>query len=680
MWKTMAAIPVCAALVWAQDWQREVRALRPADASAQASVVLDELEQRARRALEAIPHARTREQADAARAGLRGKLRASLGFERFAWPPDLQPRVVGTLRRPGYRLEKIVYQALPGMPVPAHFYVPDNLAAPAPAVLHYTGHWWEEGMADADIQSFCAGMARLGFVVLVFDTFGQGERGASSRDHRRVEALPVGISQQGFAEYETRCALQYLISRPEVDPQRIGITGASGGGYNTWITSALDGRIACAVPVVGTSEFYEQLHDARPGDFWSHAGEHCHFVPGLLRYANNHELLAMVAPKPLLIVAASKDSSFPLAGNEQIYAYGRELYGSYGAPEKIGFFVDTSSGHGYQQKKREAAYGWFLRWLQHRGDGRPFAEPPIKSMLFDAAELRCFPPGGNLAAGPGMMAAVKRIADAVQPAGEIPRWRVPARQATFSALQRFTVHSEGLDIPGFYVRAASERGVALAVDDSGKEALTVDPVVAHLLSAGWSVCGVDPRGIGELEVMQKGWLGAVSLLLGDDYVGLQARDLARAAALFAGKPVAIYARGPNAALAATYLVPNQERLAWFILRDGFLSLRHLIDRPESMPASFRLRAADRNRTLWFDRELPLPYCPFDALRRFDLPQLLAATAARGIVVNPIDGDWKRMPAAQARQLISARHIVVTEDNPERAIIEALRGAAATTTP
>ena len=95
------------------------------------------------------------------------------------------------------------------------------------------------------------------------------------------------------------------------------MTGASGGGYNTWITAALDDRIAAAVPVVGTSEFGEQIRVCRPLD-WYHAAEHCHFVPGLIRYANNHELLAMAAPKPVLIIAAARDQSFPVAGVREV--------------------------------------------------------------------------------------------------------------------------------------------------------------------------------------------------------------------------------------------------------------------------------------------------------------------------------------------------------------------------
>ena len=193
--------------------------------------------------------------------------------------------------------------------------------------------------------------------------------------------------------------------------------------------------------------------------------------------------------------------------------------------------------------------------------------------------------------------------------------------------------------------------MVLALDDDGKESLASDRALGQFLDAGWSVCGVDPRGIGEMAVLQKGWLAVVNLLLGDNLIALQAHDVARAGAVFRGKPIAVYARGNNAALAATYLIPNQEGLQWYILRDGFVSFRQFIERPKSLEASYRLRGAD-GRNMWFDREIPLAYFPFDALRWFDLPQLLSASAARGLVLNPINGDWESM---------------TVEDNVEEAI-------------
>src|SRR5262249_44320699 len=149
---------------------------------------------------------------------------------------------------------------------------------------------------------------------------------------------------------------------------------------------------------------------------WYHAAEHCHFVPGLIRFANNHELLAMAAPKPVLIIAASEDQSFPVAGVREVAAYGRTLYESYRAGETIGLVVDDERGRGIQRRRREAACGWFLRWLMGRGDGGPHPEPPTATEPSDAEELRCFPPGRNEPAGPAMIEAVRRLARGLPPA------------------------------------------------------------------------------------------------------------------------------------------------------------------------------------------------------------------------------------------------------------------------
>ena len=110
----------------------------------------------------------------------------------------------------GYRIEKLVYETLPGVEVPAHLYLPEPCKPPCAAILFYNGHWWADSKTRPDFQAFCINAAQLGFVVLSFDPFGQGERGVSTRDHRRTELLLVGIAQQGLAEFETQCALDYL--------------------------------------------------------------------------------------------------------------------------------------------------------------------------------------------------------------------------------------------------------------------------------------------------------------------------------------------------------------------------------------------------------------------------------------------------------------------------------------
>lgn len=293
-----------------------------------------------------------------------------------------------------------------------------------------------------------------------------------------------------------------------------------------------------AVPVVGTSEFAEQIHVCRPLD-WYHAAEHCHFVPGLIRYANNHELLAMSAPKPVMIIAAKEDESFPLAGVRKVAAYGRALYESYRASDKFSLVVDQLEGHGYQQVKREAAYGWFLRWLSMRGDGRPYPEPSTETQPSDSDELRSFPPGRNEPAGPAMIDGVRLLVRDLPPSppridldavlGKVPEFPPARVRVTSARLQRLLFPSEaGLDVPGFLLRPAGQvRGLVVALDDRGKEVLASDTVVQKAHASGWAVCGIDPRGIGESAVDKTGWAFAVSLLLGENFVGRQAWDIGR---------------------------------------------------------------------------------------------------------------------------------------------------------
>jgi hypothetical protein len=262
----------------------------------------------------------------------------------------------------------------------------------------------------------------------------------------------------------------------------------------------------------------------------------------------------------------------------------------------------------------------------------------------------------------------------------------PARVKVSDArLQRLLIPSEGgLEIPAFLLRPKGEvQGVVVAVDDRGKEALALDPIVQTARLRGWAVCGVDPLGIGESATDKTGWVFAVSLLLGENFVGRQAWDIGRVLAAllapgaFPGKPVALYARGPNACLAATYVIahasnPRQTALRWYLLRDGFLSYRSFLDRPLSLHASYRLLLKDRHRTTAFDREIPAAFFPFSALRWFDLPDLLTASQAEGLIVNPLNGDWERLPQAVAQGLHPARIRIALAAEPGEEVEEFLQ--------
>jgi hypothetical protein len=372
------------------------------------------------------------------------------------------------------------------------------------------------------------------------------------------------------------------------------------------------------------------------------------------------------------------------------------LYQSYGIPDHIGFYEDSSAAHGYQVKKREAAYGWFLRWLMDKGDGRPVPEPPTTTLPPDAQALRCFPPGGNQAAGPAMVSVVREDARYLPPKSPRIRltdvlgpWPSPVSsnlEIRTDQVQRLIIPSESdLSIPAVLARPSQKaRGMVIAIDDRGKEAVFADAAIQDALRAGWAVLAVDPRGIGEMATSKPTWTFAVSLLQGENMVWRQTWDVVRAAQAVMSVPalniqsVGLYARGTDSTLAATYLLgwsaqAKDLKLEWFLLRDGFLSYHSFLDRPESMPRSYQLWSSDSDRAKPLDHEIPWIYFAFDALDSFDLPNLLAAPKIPGLIVNPIDGDWKRMTEADSRKLVSGKPQVVSEDSPEPAIRRFLAG-------
>jgi dienelactone hydrolase len=668
-----------------EDWEGEARRLKTADTAASEQAVYQNLIARMKATLDAVPRARTRAEADAARPRLQQELKHSLGYEKLPVSPDLHARITGTVRKNGYRIENVVYEGLPGEWIPANLYLPDPLNGRAPGILFYNGHWYPDSKARPDAQAFCINMAKFGFVVLNFETYGQGERGLSSRDHRRAEGLPAGIAQQGYAVYDTQTGLRYLLSRPEVDAQRIGMTGASGGGFDTWMNVALDDRIKVAVPVVGTCDLGEQSA-ARLGIDWD-PKDQCHYVPGLYRYANNHELLAMAAPKPILIVSATADKSFPVNGVRDVVEYGRRLYASYRLADHFAYSEDSVEAHGYQIRKREAAYGWFLRWLMNKGNGSPAPEPSTETPPFDSPQLHAFSPGDQRGAGPAMVAAARHIAldlpprparlklDAVLGAWPSPLPWTP--QLTSTRLQRLVIPSEpGLQIPAYLLRpTGTPQGVLIAIDDRGKEAALSNAAIRQSLESGWAVLGVDPRAIGESKTSKNTWLFAVSLMQGENLVWRQAWDVLRAVdglrqvPEFRSLSVALAARGQDAALIATYLVAywaeaGRPKMSWFVIRDGFLTYRDFIDRPKSLLASYELLTEDNYRQKTLDREIPGNFIPFDALDYFDIPQLLTASSVRGLVVNPINGDWTTKPSNQVRALLGDKLAFLCQDSPD----------------
>ena len=317
----------------------------------------------------------------------RRRLRRSLGLSRFPARDALDARIVGITDRGPYTIERLVFTSRPGFLVPALVYAPTGNARPLPAVVYAVGHWMRHGKAEKPIQAFCAGLAQLGFVVLVMDPIGQGEREARFEDHGHLALLPLGLAQEGLMVWEHMRAIDYLLTRSDVDGARIGITGASGGGLTTMFTAAIDERVRAAASVCFVTSYRRFLRAMRGLD-WNGVGDLCNQVPGVIADLEMAGVAGLIWPRPLMIINGLQDPQFPVEGAREVVAHLRPLY-QRGQPAALRLHV-ADAGHGYDGAMREAAYGWFSRWLNREGDGSPIAEPTAPILPERSPVLRCF--------------------------------------------------------------------------------------------------------------------------------------------------------------------------------------------------------------------------------------------------------------------------------------------------
>jgi dienelactone hydrolase len=298
----------------------------------------------------------------------------------------LEPKDLGVLKREGFRIEKLTFQSRPDVWVTANAYVPDPLPTKkVPAVLCVHGHWsWAR--IDPNVTARCVGLAKLGFFVLAVDAFGSGERYTKPAPGTYHGGLygstlwPTGQTLLGMQVYDNRRAVDYLCTRPEVDADRLGVTGASGGGNQTMYAGALDERFKAAVPVCSVGTYQSYLHSACCV---------CEVLPTALTMAEEGDVLALVAPRALMVVNASKDNiNFSIGEAQKSIARARKVFDLYKVDGNLKH-ATFESPHAYNQPMREAMYGWMTLWLKGEGDGKPIAEP--KFTPEKPGDLRCYP-------------------------------------------------------------------------------------------------------------------------------------------------------------------------------------------------------------------------------------------------------------------------------------------------
>jgi dienelactone hydrolase len=306
----------------------------------------------------------TRADAEAYVRTIRGNIRESFGPPPQKTP--LNPRVTRVVERDAYRIENVLFESRPGFLVTANLYIPKARRFPLPGVVASCGHS-VNGKAIETYQAFCQGLARLGYVVLIFDPIGQGERmqyvdanwkptrgtGTAEHNYAGIQQVLVDEHLCMWRAWDGIRALDYLTSRDEVDVRHVGITGNSGGGTMTTWLCGLDERWTMAAPSCFVTEFRRNMENELGADM-----EQC--PPKALALGLDHEdFLAALAPKPVIILAKEKDY-FDARGNEAAYHRLKRLYRLLGAEDNIAYFVGPTY-HGYSQENREAMYRWFNR-------------------------------------------------------------------------------------------------------------------------------------------------------------------------------------------------------------------------------------------------------------------------------------------------------------------------------
>ena len=327
------------------------------------------------------------------RATYREQLLEMLGLSPLPERTDLKPVVTGRVEHAEFTVEKLHFQSLPGLYVTANLWVPRNLGGKkAPAILYACGHAVvKDGQLSlgnkTGYQHHGAWFARHGYVCLAIDTIQLGELEGVHHGTRRFGMYwwnSRGYTPAGVEAWNGMRAIDYLQSRPEVDPARIGMTGRSGGGAYTWYTAALDERIRVAVPVAGITDLRNHVID---GTVKGHCD--CMFMVNTHRW-DYGQLAALIAPRPLLIANSDKDPIFPLDGVVRIHSAVARIYALHKASERLGLLI-TEGPHKDTQDLQVPSFRWFNRFLKNE-------EPLITTAaekLFEPRELRVLPPGGN---------------------------------------------------------------------------------------------------------------------------------------------------------------------------------------------------------------------------------------------------------------------------------------------
>ncbi|MGA8595913.1 MAG: acetylxylan esterase [Bryobacteraceae bacterium] len=607
----------------------------------------------------------------------------------------LNPRITGQFDRPGYRLQKLVYESQPQLFVSANLYIPTTGRAPYPGVLFQMGHYYS-GKAYASYQKCCQGLARLGHIVLAFDPMGQGERigypdrsGTNTRlssvdeEHSLPgrQLLLLGDSASRFQVWDAIRSLDYLASHPMVDPTRLASTGQSGGGTLTMLLACADERLSAAAVSSGNTEDVACAAFNPPGS--TDDAEQNFIGSGLVGF-DRWDLLYPIAPKPLLLQVSAHDffgtySPRYLEDGREQYERLAKVYGLLGHPDHLGW-NSTPLPHALTYSLRLGIYNWFERWLL-RSDRTITDEPPVApepdavlwagatgNVTRDFASLRVFD-------------FVKRKAASLRPAPPQTTWmkalsiQLPNRDYRLRSLAEVAFPGVRVTaaevnsapevwIPGWWfvpAKTSSERPPLLVLDDRGRNADAHEDGVLHRTTrSGRRLLAVDVRGIGdnrpEVGRGNPGYtiphdseedFAWASLILGHSLLAQRIDDILAATRAVqnelppGNRQVALAARG-HLTVPALFAFAACPDISSIYLSGGLVSFQSVLE-----TEIYRQ---------------PLANFAWRLFANTDLPVLASQSAPRSVhLAGSVDGSDNLMPVNEVRGVYPARNVRISAE-------------------
>jgi cephalosporin-C deacetylase-like acetyl esterase len=599
-------------------------------------------------------------------------------WKMLGGPLDRTPinaRVTGIVQRTGYRIEKVTFESRPRLYVTANLYVPAGTGR-RPAILSPLGHS-TNGKAWPSYQKLFSNLARKGYIVLAYDPFGQGERieypgsgpgqsalggGTSEHEYAGRRLILLGANFGLFRAWDGIRGVDYLLTRTEVDPDRIGCCGQSGGGTVTQFLAALDSRIRAAVVSMGNTENLAQENAEPPG---SADDAEQNIVPALARGIDRADLLYAFAPKPMLMTITLHDAGHTYSPEYVSSSYDlldeyKRVYGLLGAGDRVSLQATTVS-HGYVYETRRATYAWFNRWFDMKNVDDDESSQAVES----DATLFVTPTGFVTTSfgGETALSLTRRMADEIQTPSTLSaddgysRIRTvlgieESRGAALAARLLAAIKKPGyraeqfeftsdreIRIPGWLLtpdNAGPSTPTLLYVGEAAAWSSVAEDAFAERLCAkgGCRIAIIDVRGRGDCaigypprgrfyfpgRITDEAYLTWFTLMLGKPLLGGQIYDTLRALDYLrsrpgAGAPVSLVGDGAHGMI-ALYAAALDARVRGVALRQTVTDYRSLA-------------VAERYTQ-------PFGIYAYGILREFDLPDVARAVGPRPVLLlNPV---------------------------------------------